>query len=316
MVRSIVVPLDGSSLAESALPFAIAIARRLGVRTLETVTVHTPQGDPLRASGARVRDTRFDYEMLANARAFASDLQRRLAEHAPDLTIRSTVLEGPVADTLAEHLAHGEHDLVVMTTHGHSGVSRFWLGSVADRLVRHSPVPVLLLRDLSATVPAEITGLFSDVLVPVDLNDESEEILADAIALAGADANYRLLHVLVPTRLAPPPPAYDVATASQLAREFPPDPHGANRDAAQQHLETLAESLRARGLRVSTRVEMHQSPAEGILATATASNVGLIAMASRGRGPAKRLLLGGVTDKVVRGATVPVLVRVPSATRP
>ena len=122
--------------------------------------------------------------------------------------------------------------------------------------------------------------------------------------------------IVVPPRRVPPPPAYDVVTASQLARGFPPDPHSANRDAAEQHVEALAESLRSRGLRVSTRVEIHQNPAEVILASAADSNVGLIAMASRGRGPAKRLLLGGVTDKVVRGATVPVLVRVPSATRP
>jgi nucleotide-binding universal stress UspA family protein len=316
MIRSIAVPLDGSSLAGSALPFAISIARRLGVRTLETMTVYTPTGDPLRASGAPVRDTRFDHELLASVRAFAADLERRFSELAPDLAIKATVLEGPVADTLAEHLARGEHDLVVMTTHGHSGISRLWLGSVADRLVRHSPIPVLLLKDLSATVPGEGAPLFSDVLVPVDVNEESEEILSDAIALAGADATYHLLHVVVPPRRVPPPPAYDVVTASQLARGFPPDPHSANRDAAEQHVEALAESLRSRGLRVSTRVEIHQNPAEVILASAADSNVGLIAMASRGRGAARRLLLGGVTDKVVRGATVPVLVRVPSATRP
>ena len=316
MIRSIAVPLDGSSLAESALPFAIAIARRHGARTLETLTVHTPQIDPIRASGAPVRDTRFDHELLANVRAFASDLERRLGALAPDLTVRSTVLEGPVAETLAEFLARSDHDLVVMTTHGYSGASRFWLGSVADRLVRHSPLPVLLLKDLSAATPAEGAALFSDVLVPIDVREESEEILSDVIALAGEDATYHLLHVVVPMRFVPPPPAYDIVTSSQLAREFPPDPQSTNRDAAMAHLEKLAENLRSRGLRVSTHAEIHQHPAEAILASAAANRAGLIAMASHGRGPAKRLLLGGVTDKVVRGAAVPVLVRVPAATRP
>lgn len=315
-MKTILVPIDGSSLSETALPIAFAIARRRGAAGVETVTVSAPALDPLRIGSAPVRDTRLDHDRLAWDKALVESLGERLAAMSGGMPTRATLLEGDAAERIAAQLKGGDYELVVMTTHGRSGASRMWLGSVADRLVRMSPVPVLLLRDLSSATPLEEEALFGDVLIPIasyEEFDESEVILSDALALAGDQATYHLLTVVSQAHLLPPPSALDVATASAAARAYAPSPDllDATRDAATRSLHEVARRLRERGVRVTTHVAVHDSPAGGILEYAHAIDARLIAMASHGRGPARRALLGSVTDKVVRGAAVPVLVYVP-----
>lgn len=312
-MRAILVPIDGSSLSETALPVAFAIARRLSASRVETVSVIPPPIDPLRGGGAPVRDTRFDHDLRADAQEMVAKLERRLPEMSSGVPTTATMLEGDAAERIAAHLGSGEYDLVVMTTHGRSGASRLWLGSVADRLVRQSPVPVLLLRDVSSTTPRDDEPLFADVLVPLAADDNSELILSDALALAGEGATYHLFSVVVTQRFVPPPSALDVVTASAAANAVAPsaDLLGATRDATAKFVEEVAGQLRKRGVRATTKVLIHDNPAEAILTYAHEINARLIAMASRGRGPARRMFLGSVTDKVVRGASVPVLVFVP-----
>lgn len=312
-MRSILVPIDGSSLSETALPVALAIARRRGAARVETVTVAASPIDPLRGGGAPVRDTRLDHDLHADAQAMVATLGKRLADMAPGAPTKATLLQGDAAHAIATHLKGGDYDLVVMTTHGRSGASRVWLGSVADRLVRQSPVPVLLLRDVSSAIPRDDAPLYSDVLVPLADGDESELILSDALALAGEGATYHLVNVVASQHFVPPPSALDVVTASATTNALAPSPDvlDERRDAATRFVGEIARRLQERGVRVTTRVLTHDHPAEAILAYAHDIDARLIAMASHGRGTARRLILGSVTDKVVRGAAVPVLVYVP-----
>lgn len=315
-MKTILVPIDGSSLSETALAVAFAIARRRGAAGIETVTVTPPLMDPLRTSGAPVRDTRLDHDRQAWDKALVETLGERLVAMSGGIPTKATLLEGDAAERIAEQLRGGAYEMVVMTTHGRSGASRMWLGSVADRVVRMSPVPVLLLRDVSSTSPLDDEPLFRDVLVPIatyEEYDESELILSDALALAGDQATYHLLNVVSRNYLIPPPSAIDVATASAAARAYTPpaDTLDATREAATRALGELARRLGERGVHVTTRVVEHGNPAEAILDHAHAIDARLIAMASHGRGPVRRALLGSVTDKVVRGAAIPVLVFVP-----
>lgn len=312
-MKTILVPIDGSSLSETALPIALAIARRHQAVSVETVTVAAAPIDLLRHGGAPVSDTRLDHDLRVAAQELVASIDKRLAAMFTGVTTRATLLEGDPAESIAAYLRKGDHDLVIMTTHGRSGASRLWLGSVADRLVRMSPVPVLLLRDVSSATPRDDEPLFSDVLVPLAVENGSDLILSDALTLAGEGATYHLLSVIAPAGFLPPPSALDVVTASAAAREMAPSPEqaGVARQAATQLVDEVAGQLLKRGVRVTTRVMMHAHPAEAILAYAHEINARLIAMASHGRGAARRAILGSVTDKVVRGAAVPVLVFVP-----
>jgi nucleotide-binding universal stress UspA family protein len=175
--------------------------------------------------------------------------------------------------------------MVVMTTHGRGVVSRFWLGSVADHLLRHLEVPVLLLRHHeSAEVDSRMA--FRRMLVPLDGSVRAESVLEPALALC-------------------PPPAGEFA----LVRIVAADADGAaqGREAAAVYLDEVADRLERRGCRVSTTVLVSASPAHAILEQARPEAADCIAMATRGASGVKRLVLGSVTDKVVRGADVPVL---------
>lgn len=306
MKRSILVPVDGSSLSETAIPVACAIARRQGRAPVEVVCAYAPPVEVLRGPGAPVTDTRLDHDLAAHARDYVAMLARRLSREGGDLQVRAIALEGDAAEAIVARVREANHDLVVMTTHGRSGPSRYWLGSVADRVARVCPVPVLMLRDVSSAVPLMGDPAFPEVLVPVDVDHLAERLVPDAMALAGAGATLHLAHVVVPIRLVPPPSVFDVAV-SEVEAQLPADLLGVNRESAQRHLDQVAEQLRTQGMRVQTHVVIHPSPATAILELAHEVNAKLIAMAPHGRRGMERLFLGSVSDKVLRTSPVPVL---------
>lgn len=317
-MRVILVPVDGSPLAETALPTAIALARRTAATRVDAVIVVPEAADPLATSGAPVADARLDHDLRVESERYAAALRLRLPQMAQDVATGVTLLHGRPVERLATRVLAGGHDLIVMTTHGRSGISRAWLGSVADGLLRSTLTPLLLLRDVSAAAPPANAGSFATVVIPIDDGSVSEEIIADALAVAGPEATYHLVHVVVPVRWLPPPSAFEVVTAGSADAADAVDSAdtaerlSAKRDAAVRHVAAVAERLRAHGVQVRTHIPVHQSPAEAILAYAHECGASLIAMTSHGRGATARLLIGSVADKVVRGATVPVLVRVPA----
>lgn len=312
MQARILVPLDGSELSESALRVAIPYARWLGAR-LETITVFEPPLPPSRTSGAPPLDRRFDAEMRAAHVAYVDNLTRRLPELAPDLATEATYREGPVAETIAGHAKETGASLIVMSTHGRSGPSRFWLGSVADRLTRIAETPLMLLRDHRQGHFDEAAP-FGNVIVPIDGSPESLRAIDTALAVLGTGPTYHLLHVVTPMPLLPQAPVQLMTSESESGGDAP-DLLGTSRDSAALYLQRLAEKLRDRIPRVVTRVEVHERPAEAIVDYAAGLDAPLVAMATHGRGAVGRLLLGSVTDKVVRAATVPVLIQPPAGRR-
>ena len=297
MYTSIVVPLDGSAFGKRALPVALALARRSDA-AVHLVHVHEPIVYP---GGGPMYDTRLHdelrHEMHSDLTAVAEQLGRETSLH-----VSAEFLDGPVIPTLQRYLAHSRHDLVVMMTHGRGGLTRVWLGSVADALVRHAPMPLLLVRPGAEWPEDLLEPLFCRVLIPLDGSAMADDVLDHAISLATPDATvYTLLTVVVPLPLlSHSSPNFDaVAESSGVAHQ---------RDVAQAHLTGMAAELRESGALVETRVVMHQRPAQGILDAADEEHADSIALSTHGRGSVSRLLLGSVADKVVRGATVPVLI--------
>ncbi|MCC6928122.1 MAG: universal stress protein [Gemmatimonadaceae bacterium] len=312
-MRAFLVPLDGSALAESALHTAIALARRSPGARLEALVVLAPPPAVVQVSGAPVTDRRFDHDLYAEMERYAAAMRQQLLTLAPELAPSLTLLYGDAAERIAHFAREGEFDLIVMTTHGRTGVSRAWLGSVADGVLRLSSVPVLLLREetAGATRPALSPG--ATVVVPLDEGNVSEEILSDVLGLAGTDALIHLVHVVVPARWLPPPSALEVVAAGETAAVVDQgELTQEQRHAAMQRLDRVAGQLRARGVEATVEVVVHARAAEAILACAERARASLIAMTTHARKGAGRLLLGSVADKVVRAAPVPVLVRMPT----
>ena len=287
MVRSILVPLDGSPLADLALEPAAALAAHHGARLL-IVTVD----EQLAPTEALLRS---DREALT---AHLDDARRRVAEKwRVAVDSRLFAADGRVAERLADAALAEGVELIVMTTHGRGAAGRAWFGSVADHLVRAAHCPVLLIRK-----PADEsrTG-FRRILVPLDGTPDAEAALADARMLAGSECELLLLRVVVPVIAFGPVPGGGVTLSGGVLDD--------QRRDAERYVADLAARLGAEGHRARGTAVIDTSPAAAILEAAEEQQPDVIVMAGTRRSGADRFLLGSVMDKVVRQATIPVLIR-------
>ncbi len=307
MYRSILVPLDGSDFGEHALPLALSLAHRLGA-ALQVLRVHEPIWGVYGEFGGYYDETT-DRAMQQRDREYLDAVVQRLATVA-DIPLSSVLLDGPVAVMIDRHAAATKADLLVMTTHGRGPLARFWLGSVADALVRQASIPILLVQPKEAPLDLAQGPIVRRILIPLDGSELAEQVLEPALALGtGSQAEYTLLRVVKPMT----PVSYDPASGrvSGLRESLLRQLQAMDRQQwteAQEYLERLAERLRARSVTVQARAVSHEQPAAAILDDAQKNAIDLIAMATRGRGGLKRLLLGSVADKVMRGAATPILV--------
>lgn len=298
MLRRIIVPLDGSAFSETAIPAAAALARGLHGH-LELVMVHSPALSGPSPTAALAQDAR----IRSFEEAYVIQKARSTAD-AADGPVASSVLDGPVAPTLIEHVRARKADLVVMTTHGRAGLSRFFLGSVADRLVRELHCPILLLPPESPQIPEP--GAAARILIPLDGSALAASVLGRAAAVL-PDAALELVRVAILPAMPLPPEAASAVPSEILDEEL---------SIAAHYLEDVAATLRAKGRVVHTRVLSHWSPAAAIADYAEERHCDLIALATRGESGLQRALLGSVADKIIRSARLPVLVWNPPAGAP
>jgi len=304
MLDQLLVTLDGSSFGEQALPFARAIAEKTGASVnLSHVSCCEPPTDLLQNTPFQYEGVSMDTYMEKHAgqqRKYLLEREALLKAELPGNRICSALLEGYVTEALERHAREIGARLIVMTTHGRTGVSRAWLGSVADSLVRNSEFPLLVVRPLEdgESFP---TARFEHFLVPLDGSDVGEAILGPAAELGKAmGARFTLLHVLSPqvtlgARVSPLP-------SGQLEKR---------QEKAEAYLSGVAERLGADGIDARWKLESHFAPARAILKVAEEEKVDLVAIATHGYTGVKRAILGSVTDKVLRGAQWPLLLKRP-----
>jgi nucleotide-binding universal stress UspA family protein len=311
MYSSILVPLDGSQSAEHALPVAIGIARRSGAR-LHLVCAHAP---PVFPAGSPQGIIAADAEWLVALRKGDEEYLRITAERCVEqtgLVVRTDAPSGPAAQAIGAAAQDGGDSLIVMTTHGRGGISRAWLGSVADAVVRRSGVPVLLTRPDETRLDLDSWVAPHHILIPVDGSHLSEGIIDAALAFGSVTgAHCTLLRVVPPF----PTPLYVLGVAAGADSTA----YEQLRTNASDYLGRLAERLRSEhGFEVNVDVKLVENypPATAILDAAASLGVDMIAMATHGRGGWSRLALGSVADKVMRGASVPVLIHRPPASVP
>jgi len=302
LFRTILVPLDGSPLAEHALPFALSIAAKTGA-TVHLALVHVPDAY---GEYAAPHSDDFDEEAKAREKAYLDCLSGKVAKVFKG-TIQIHHLEGIVQETLVEEVAQRGIDLVVMNAHGWGYTSRALLGSVSDYLMRHLDVPMLLMHSEVAMSELNRTISFHRILIPLDGSDLAETMLEPALGLGAIwNAEYRFVRVLAP-------PSQHLA--GSLGDEVQA-PHQGIVDATTRHweayLEKMAHRLRKESLTAETHVRVNRKVAAAILEEATITGCDLIAISTHARGGLQRLLLGSVADKVVRGAHTPVLVYHPA----
>jgi nucleotide-binding universal stress UspA family protein len=300
MFRKVLLPVDGSTFAEHALPYAAQAARDAGAELILTlVHVRTTPA----TTNLVLRDEIEEWESSHAERemAYLNELvERAVREYG--LAITPRLLSGDVVPTLEREVEQQQIDLVVMTTHGRAGLERAWLGSVADALVRHVDVPVLLVRpsDDEPLGRDDATG-YRHVLVALDGSERAERCIAPALALAGDAAAVTLLRVVSP-------PAAVASPYLPHAVRLTHDEQERRLAEAEAYLAEQRPAAAARAGTVRTAVLNDYHPARAILGFAAEHGVDLIALGTHGRAPVTRLVMGSVSDKVARAAAVPVLI--------
>jgi len=288
MFGSLLVPLDGSAFAEQALPLALAIARRAGGR-LDLVRAHILYALNERPYIRLPYDPALEAEWTQQEQLYL-DATARWVTAGSRVPMSTALVYGLAADAILAHAQAGKADLIVMTTHGRGPVSRFFLGSVADELIRRAPVPLLLIRPREGATAPATEPVVEKVLIPLDGSALAEGVLEPALALARLlEARCTLLRVVE----SGPVPTHRIEQAVAEGEVY---------------LEGLAGRLRAKALRVEGQIVVAPHAAEAIARAAQTQGSDLIALATHGHGGARRMLLGSVADKVIRGTTAPVLV--------
>jgi nucleotide-binding universal stress UspA family protein len=308
-MTTILVPLDGSALAEQALPYARTLALLLGARVrlltvilddqresqmVESIVASYGIIDPLATQRERWSLT----TLTQHAESYLDSHAALLRCHGIDVEI--DVRCGPAADVIVEAATDQHITMIAMATHGYSGLRRWALGSVTDRVVHATAVPVFVVRGTS-TAPTEPI-VFKRVMVPLDgspLAAQALPLTADLAERARAEV---LLMQTVEEIIQTYPLIVPIGRPDMIAGEML---HMLRARVGQQ-LDGQAALLRERGLLVATRVVTGHA-AEAIIDEAERQSIDLIVMATHGYSGIKRWALGSVTDKVLHAAATPLL---------
>jgi nucleotide-binding universal stress UspA family protein len=302
MYRTILVPLDGSTFSERALPIAASLQRVLGSRLVL-----------VRAASASVipgmDPTMAQCQAIDEAEAYLQGVADLLAEQRVE--VNTAVPYGDAADAIRLEIRLQYADLVVMCTHGRSGLGRWIYGSVAESILVDGTAPILLVRPTG--IPVRLTGGPGQprLIVPLDGSAFAETTLPHAIALAGAlGAALELLHVVTPQT--PVYPRLVFLTPGMIE-----DADRLLRDDSARAAAYLAEiagrlAAQAAGVDIQATVEVG-APADVILREAQIRGARLVVMATHGRTGLQRMLLGSVAHEVVHRSLLPVLLVHPPA---
>ncbi len=293
MFSRIQVSLDTSEFAEFALPAAIELARR-SEATIDLVGVHEP------ITGLELAE--WDSATVTWMEEDLARLADRVAE-ASGRPVETHIEHGPVVSSLLARVSESGAELLVTATHGRGILTRAWMGSVADGLIRHAHVPLLLVRPDEAGAPPPTD--FNRILVPLDGSELSTRVLPLALAVArGFGASVRLVRVLpVSTQVASPYAPTLLQVAPELSQEA--------RDAAEAWLVAQAKAIGDEGIAVTTAVRTAVTPSVAICDEAEEYGANLIVMATHGRAGLERAFLGSTADKIVRSTRVPVMISNP-----
>lgn len=289
-IRRILCPVDRSDTSARALGYGLMLAGwyEASLTALEVIWVNVP---PVSSSAQPVLSP-------AQLESFASDLRAFVDAKAPaGIDVTTTIGQGPVVTAILHEARTLPADLIVMGTHGHSGVERFLLGSVAEKTLRKATCPVLTIPPAAPDVPSSPEP-FQSILCAIDFSPSSLKALEYALRLA-EDSGKRLtlLHVFDWDEDRLMPEQFDTTT----------------RDIRHEHREATLERLRAlvpdevrtwcdcRELTATGR------PHEEVVLAAAGEHADLIVIGAHGRRAKDVLLFGSTTNQVVRHATCPVL---------
>jgi nucleotide-binding universal stress UspA family protein len=295
MYTRLLIPLDGSKTAEAVLPYGRTLAgtlnipvELLGVVDIGVLATHVSHGS------ARYFET-----IIAESVRSSEEYLKRIAETFPDHGVKCTVEKGKAEEVIIEK-AGSDATLTAMATHGRSGINRLLLGSVAEKVLRGSPHPLLLIR-ANEEAKSEGEAALKSVIVPLDGSELAENVLPSVVELAKAlKLEVLLLRAYPRFTTYTGVEDYNAANYEVIRAAF--------RNDAQSYLDSKVGELKRKGIEKVSFAIPEGPGADEIVALGRRTADNLIAMCTHGRSGVKRWVLGSVTEKVVRLSGDPVLI--------
>lgn len=296
MYNKILIPLDGSKLSESILPYGRALAGglRLPVELLQVINPETISlfADP---QHGRYIDT-VEADMRRNSLAYLKGLAKSFANSS---AVNCHVEIGRPAEIIVDRAAAQRGAMIAMATHGRAGMERWFLGSVADKVLRTAANPLLLVRG-AADGKADEKAALKTILVPLDGSGLAERVLPHVAELA---KKMSLEVILIRV--------FSLFSEAYIVEGYTPNMDRILeqvREESRTYLEQKVEQLHSEGLDKVSSVLLEGDDAGEIIDMAKKTPDSLVTMCTHGRSGLGRLVLGSVTDRVVRHAGNPVLV--------
>lgn len=302
-IRKLIVPLDRSAFAEHAVPLVVAIAKHAGAEVRLAHVLPRYPDDPRWGEVEGELDAVFRHD----AQSYLDEKAKEVAGHT-GTEVSTAVLAGDAAEALRNEATAFGADLIIMSTHGHGPLSRLWLGSVADDLMRHAPVPVLLDRPRGEEPPPAEEPVLRRWLIPLDGSELSHAIIPAVTAIGQVfEAEVTCLRVTEPIYMgADDLTGIGVAPEGQALYDMVTEIHQAQQKQAAEYLDRIVAEFVSHGVTAHGILRTEGNPASVILEMAEGADA--IALATHGRGGLSRWLLGSTADKVARGSTKPLLV--------
>jgi len=314
MFKRILVPLDGSARAEKAIPVAARIARALGGSVILLRVATAPVDTGKYSTTSEFVEEAVDAD-LDEVTSYLQNIAGSGELAGIPTEVKTSI--GAVAPTILSGAQSYHANLIVMCSHGYTGFQRWVLGSIADKVTYHSPIPVLVLRE-GGPVPA--TGVHEPVhvLAPVDGSTLSEAVLEPAAYLAAALAQSTsqegALHLLR---------VVDLPTSGG---KFKSDAHidTGLKEQVKHEDETYLATLENRlsegdlaylNLSVTSSVEADPDIAEAIVKKAEKNGFDFIAIATHGHGGIQKWAMGSIAARVLHATRLPLLIMRPQETQ-
>lgn len=290
MYEKILVPLDGSELAEVAIPYTEELAGALNSEIIMLLVSESEEDKLYHIHQSYIE------KMVDDARQRARRRRRKSAR------VESVHLVGHAAEQIVDYADREKIGMIVMATHGRSGIRRWFVGEVASKVVRATDRPVALIRAKDATSIGSKKRLLRRVLVPLDGSKTSEAIIPDISGLALKLRTEVVLYWVVAY-------AHFIYAIPGDVVEKPLSPKEMEKliAKANEYLETVSAKLKDKGINVRYEVGFGHA-AEQIISFADEIRADLVAMSTHGHSGVSRWALGSTTDKVIHAGNTPVLI--------
>jgi nucleotide-binding universal stress UspA family protein len=301
MYTRILIPLDGSKAAEKVLPYARTLAGglKVPVELMEVIDI-ADMVTHIAVAKARYLDAMIEDRARSNEAYL-----RGVAKTFPEAAVKCAIEKGRAAEVIIGKAEADPGTLIAMATHGRSGIDRWLLGSVAEKVLRGTANSLLLIR---ATEEAKTEGeaVLKSIVVPLDGSELAESVLP---MVAGLAKKLNLAVVLfraynLPYSVYRGGDGYSAINFDELIAEI--------RDEAREYLEKKIAELKKLGIENVSYIARDGFSSDEIIKIGRETPDNLIAMCSHGRSGVKRWVLGSVTETVVRHSENPVMVLRPA----